>query len=92
MSFLHIDSVLGAARPGGGELDVQSFLRRRAALIGVDRATGGKDAANWEGEGGLGERSALGAMTERLASFRWLLCSEIVKLRERTVLTLEETG
>ncbi len=60
MSFLHIDSVLGAAQPGGGKLHAQSSLRRRAALIRADRATWGKDTTNWEGEGGLGEGSMLG--------------------------------
>lgn len=60
MSFLHIGSALGAARPRGAKLHAQSSLRRRAALIGADRATWGKDATNWEGEGGPGEGSALG--------------------------------
>lgn len=63
----YMSPFLGADRPGGGELDVQSSLRRRAALIGADRATWGGGAANWEWEGGLGE----GSMFWRLLS-TWL--------------------
>lgn len=46
----------------GGALDVQSSPRRRAALIRSDIETRGKDAANWDQEGGPGDgdRWALG--------------------------------
>lgn len=59
-------------------MNVQSSLRRRAALIRADRAAGGKDAANWEGGGGMCGRS-VSRMTEHVAACCWSLSVETVK-------------
>lgn len=57
------------AWPAGLWLDVRSSLRRRAALIGADRETRGKDAANWL----VGWRVHVQEMTEQFTRHHWLL-------------------
>lgn len=74
VSFVCALSCILRALPQGGKLDVQSSLGRRAALIGVDRDTWGKDATNWKGEDVLGEGVRVKAMTELLALCHWFLC------------------
>lgn len=51
-------------QPGVSELDNQSSRRGQAASIGVDRATWGKDVANWE-EGRPSGGFSLGQRVER---------------------------
>lgn len=41
--------ILEATQPGVSELDNRSSLRGRAALIGLARATGGTEVADWAG-------------------------------------------
>lgn len=41
--------ILEATQPGVSELDNRSSLRGRAALIGLARATGGKELVDWAG-------------------------------------------
>lgn len=59
-----------------------------AALIGPDRGTGGKDAANWEGEEVLERGVHVKAMTELLALRHWLFMNgRIVQIQSLPEIT-----